>query len=277
MIANMFPVLLTLGPITLRTYTVLMDAGIALALLALYRAAPEGKRTIWLDAGITTTIGGFIGARLLYAMANGSYYAAHPEEVFQVWLGGLSWSGAALGAGLGLWLYCSRKRKRGEAYEREAAWPIVEALAFPIALLGLLGWGGCWAASCAYGYEVAPGELPAWMVSNAPDLYGLTLPRWPTQAAGLLWSIFVIGAVWGAGAGARNNQWPVGAHGLYALSLVALGLFLLNFTRGDPSPLINSIRIDVIGSAIVLLLTTLLWVTRLNHKPAQSSNSPILQ
>lgn len=251
----MFPVLIRLGPIAVNTYTILIDLGLAVALFTLYRAAPEDKRQTWLDAGIAATVGGFIGARLVYTIVNGDYYLAHIVEMFEVWRGGLAWPGAVLGGGLGVALYCSRKR--------EPLGPIIDALALPIGLMGLLGWGGCLAASCAYGYEVKPGDLPSWMVINAPDLYGLVAPRWPTQVVGVLWGLFTLAAVWGV----RRQRWPAGARGLYALSLTALGAFGLSFTRGDPMPFVNGLRLDIMASGAILLITSILWATLTTRKP----------
>jgi phosphatidylglycerol:prolipoprotein diacylglycerol transferase len=262
----MFPVLFRLGPIAFNTYTVLVDIGLAVALYTLYRTAPEDKRQTWLDAGIAATVGGFIGARLVYAIVNGDYYLTHMVEIFEVWRGGLAWPGAVLGGWLGAALYCSRKR--------EPLGPIIDALALPIGLMGLLSWGGCLAAGCAYGYEVQPGELPAGMVMNAPDLYGLVSPRWPTQVAGMLWSGFTLAAVWGV----RRQRWPAGARGLYALSLTALGAFVLAFTRGDPIPFVNGLRLDVVASAAILLTTSILWAAITTRKPTDtpSSHQPIV-
>lgn len=260
----MFPVLFRLGPITFNTYTVLVDIGLAVGLFVLYRAAPDDKRQTWLDAGLAATVGGFLGARLVYTIVNADYYLTHIAEIFEVWRGGLAWPGAVLGGGLGLALYCSRKR--------EPLMPIIDALALPIGLLALLSWGGCLAASCAYGVEVRPGELPTWLTINAPDLYGLVVPRWPTQVAGMLWGLFTLAAVWGV----RRQRWPAGARGLYALSLTALGAFGLAFTRGDPIPFVNGLRLDVVASGVLLLATTLLWATVTTRKPA-NTQSPIAQ
>ncbi|MGH2522723.1 MAG: prolipoprotein diacylglyceryl transferase, partial [Anaerolineales bacterium] len=231
----MHPSLFSLGSFTLHTYTLLIDLGIAAALFALYRSAPEGKAARWLDAGLAATVGGLIGARLLYALVNGNYYFSHPGEIFQIWLGGLAWPGAVAGGLLGASLYCSRKR--------EPLAPLLDSAALPVGLMGLLSWGGCLAAGCAYGREVAPGELPAWMALNIPDLYGLTVPRWPTQVAGIVWSLITLGLIWAIG---RRN-WLTGARFAFALSLVALGTFVLGFTRGDPMPHLGGFRLDVVG------------------------------
>jgi len=263
----MYPVIASFGSFTLHTYTLFIDLGIAAALVWLYVRAPRERAGHWLDAGIAATVGGFIGARVLYVIVNGDYYFLHLGEIVQIWQGGLAWPGAVFGALLGAWFYCNRKR--------EPLAPILDALALPMAWLGLLSWGGCLAGGCAYGFELTPGQFPAWMALNAPDLYGLVLPRFPTQVIGLVWSLLVIGLVWGVPG--RSRRWPVGASFAYALSLVALGAFLLDFTRGDPMPLLNNFRLDVIGSALVLLTATCVWawLIRRVRAPSQPSADPI--
>ena len=66
----MQPILAQIGPFTLYTYTILIDAGLVVALAALYWQAPAGHAWRWLDLGLAAVIGGFIGARLLYVALN---------------------------------------------------------------------------------------------------------------------------------------------------------------------------------------------------------------
>lgn len=243
----MFPTLAQLGPFTLYTYSLLINLGIGLALVWLYVRAPAGKKSRWLDAGIAAAFGGLVGARLVYVSVNAAYYLSNALEALMIWRGGLAWPGGVAGALLGLGWYARRAR--------EPLRLILDTLSLPIAVLGLLGWGGCLAAGCAYGAEVTPGELPLWFVSTAPDIYGLSVPRWPTQALGLAWSLVVMALV----ISMRNRRWPVGANACYTLSLVALGAFALSFVRGDPMPLAQGWRLDVVGNALVLVGATTAW------------------
>jgi phosphatidylglycerol---prolipoprotein diacylglyceryl transferase len=252
----MYPVLLRLGAFTVPTYTALIDLGLAVSLAWLYLGAPKAKAGRWLDAGLAAVFGGLAGARLVYCFANSGYYFEHPEEIFMIWQGGLDWAGAVLGGFLGAGLYCSRAR--------EPLAPIFDLLAWPIALLSLLGWGGCLAAGCAYGAEFAPGQAPAWLAVNAPDLYGVMALRWPTQLLGLVWSLIALGAVWLA----ARWSWRGGARGFYALAVVALGAFGLSFLRGDPDPFTGGLRLDTLASGLVLLLALAGWVWRARKQHA---------
>jgi phosphatidylglycerol:prolipoprotein diacylglycerol transferase len=247
------PVLAQLGPITLYTYSVLLNLGLALGLAWLYVAAPAERKSRWLDIGLAAIVGGLIGARLVYVLVNGAYYAANVAEALMIWRGGLSWVGAALGALLGAGWWAGRVGERLPT--------MLDAAALPLALLSALTWGGCLAAGCAYGAEVAPGQLPAWFASTAPDLYGLQVPRWPTQALGLGWGVFAVLVI----IALRRRRWPEGALGLYALGLIALGAFFLGFVRGDPMPLVAGFRLDVVGSAVVLIAAATAWALRVQR------------
>ena len=90
------------------------------------------------------------------------------------------------------------------------------------------------------------------------------MPRFPTQALGIAWSILILLALWGTRRGPAR-RWPAGALGAYAVSLAALGVFGLSFARGDPAPLMGGYRIDVVGAALVLVAATLVWVVRLRR------------
>jgi phosphatidylglycerol:prolipoprotein diacylglycerol transferase len=254
-------VLARFGSVTLYTYTLLIDLGLVAALAVLYLRAPAGRAARWLDAGLLAAVGGFFGARLVYVVAHGDFYFPNLDEIFQVWRGGLSWAGAAGGAALFAWLYSLR--------QREPLAPIVDALAWPIALLGLLGWGGCLAAGCAYGYEVQPGILPTFLTTTAPDLFGLSVLRFATQTVGVAWSVLSLIFLWAAARG-PGQRWAAGATGAYALALVALGVFGLSFTRGDPAPLLSGIRLDTLGAALVLLGAAAAWALRVLQPPAST-------
>jgi len=254
-----FPVLAQVGPFTFYTYTVLIDLGLAVALAALYLRAPAGRGPRWLDAGLAAGVGGFIGARLLFIIVNGSFYFPHIDEVLQVWRGGLAWPGAVAGALFGAWVYTQRRREPLAA--------ILDALALPLGLFGLLGWGGCLAAGCAYGVELTPGQLPALLTTTAPDLFGLSVLRFATQAVGLAWSALALLGLWLLARGPARG-WRAGALGTLSLSLLALGLFGLSFTRGEPTVYVSGLRIETVGSGLVLIGALLAWLSAVLRPPA---------
>lgn len=110
------PVLVSVGPFSLRWYALAYIAGIllgwwyALRLIgnaALWpKPAPLIKQhaddfIIWLTLGIV--LGGRLGYVLFY---NLPYYVDHPLSAFAVWQGGMSFHGGLLGAAAALVLFC---------------------------------------------------------------------------------------------------------------------------------------------------------------------------
>ena len=238
----MFPIIGRWGPFTLYTFTLLIDLGLVALVAWLYRQAPREQRARWLDAAWLINVGGFLGARLLYAAVNSAYYALHPWEIFQIWLGGLSWPGAVVGGLLALWWYC---RHTGIPWQ-----PLLEALALPIGLMQLMVWSSCLFGGCAYGYTVRPGDLPTWLTLTATDIYGTTTPRFATQTVGILWSVLCLAMViWLL----PRFRLPHGASGLMTIGLTAAGALLLSFTRGDPMPLVYGWRLDIPGNALIVI------------------------
>lgn len=259
----MYPVLFRLGSMPVQTYTVLIDLGLIVTLVWLYAAAPREKAGIWLDAGLAGAVGALIGARLIYVVANGSYYFSRIGEIFMVWTGGLSWAGAALGGLVGGALYCARRR--------EPIGPVLDAAAWPLVGLSLLSWGGCLAGGCAYGAQVTPGQVPAWLTMNGPDLYGIWSLRWSTQVFGLVWGIVAGVLLWLA----AKASWRGGARGLLTLGMVALGAALISLVRGDPDPgFSGNLRLDTAESALVLVAAAAGWAWLARSRASASVAEP---
>src|SRR5258708_28068046 len=133
----MFPILLHLGPLTIRTY----GAMVALAFLAslqVGRIAARSRRigeAFFLDLVAILILTGLLGARILYIFVNLSYFREHPWETFKVWEGGLVFYGGFLLAALVGVIFT---RYRGYAVD-EVADCLAPALALGQAIRGL-GW-----------------------------------------------------------------------------------------------------------------------------------------
>lgn len=107
------PVLVTIGPFAIRWYALAYIAGVILGwqyAKHLARANPTGPAPqlytevlSWLVFGIL--IGGRLGYVLFY---NLPYYLEHPVEALQIWHGGMSFHGGALGVIIACWFFCKR-------------------------------------------------------------------------------------------------------------------------------------------------------------------------
>ncbi|MFV9875186.1 MAG: prolipoprotein diacylglyceryl transferase [Rickettsiales endosymbiont of Dermacentor nuttalli] len=108
------PVLISLGPISIRWYSLAYIAGILLGIAYIKRLDSKTKifnKTmlddiiVWIVFGII--IGGRLGYVLFYDFQN---YFHHPIEILKVWYGGMSFHGGLIGLILSLLYFC-RKNK----------------------------------------------------------------------------------------------------------------------------------------------------------------------
>ncbi|MCC7206103.1 MAG: prolipoprotein diacylglyceryl transferase, partial [Anaerolineae bacterium] len=160
-----------------------------------------------------------------------AYFAAHPDEILDLARGGLDWHGALAGGLLGA-LIMARLRRVHIAR-------LLDGLALAVPILSAATWQGCAQAACAYGAEVNTlARYPAWLVVEAPDVYGALAPRLnlPALGVGLSIALLVIAlALHALPPFARR-----GGDGLRlgpVLVLLGIGAALIGFLRADPSPI----------------------------------------
>ncbi len=102
----LLPQTLSLGPLTIRYYGIIMALSVA---SGFYLAA---KRSGSLGIGIKQAqdilfwiiVGGFVGARAYHVLSSFAYYQHNAIDIFKVWHGGLSIYGAVLGGVLAVFL-----------------------------------------------------------------------------------------------------------------------------------------------------------------------------
>jgi phosphatidylglycerol:prolipoprotein diacylglycerol transferase len=113
------PVLLQIGPLTLRWYGILIVSGILVAAwIAARYVARKGQNPddLW-DLLLWVIIPGLIGARLYYVFIQSprgdqglGYYLSNPWAILQIWSGGIHIYGAFILGGLSLALYLRWKK-----------------------------------------------------------------------------------------------------------------------------------------------------------------------
>ena len=151
----MHPVLFKLGPLTLRTYGLLVAVGMFTALqYILNRSKKEGiPAENVMDLVLYIIVAGLLGGRLAYVLLNFGYYSQNFWEIFKVWEGGMVfYGGLILGALAGI-IYIRRKPSLKLAQ-------LADIFAPGIALAHVFGRLGCFFAGCCYG---KPSDLP-WAV-----------------------------------------------------------------------------------------------------------------
>lgn len=256
----MQPIFWQWGGLTISTYAVCMVLGLILGTIASLSEARRRhiRSTFVLDAILAAVVLGVIAARLGYVLINWIYYQDHTREIAQLWLGGLNWQAGLAGGSIGAWLIARR-------YTSPKI--ILDLLAIGTALGICFGWIGSYLSATAYGKELFPGQPFFFLSIDAPDWYGLTNPRWPTQIIGLLWALLLFLLLWLT----RKKAWRDGLrYGLF-IAAYSLGAFLLGFTRGDDVPAVGGWRIDQLLDALLLGLATItLLYLRLKRPPANA-------
>ena len=169
----MFPILLHIGPLTIRTYGALVATAF-LASLQAARVAAHARRigeAFLLDLVAILVMTGLLGARILYVLLNLSYFRQHPWESIKVWEGGLVFYGGFILAAVVGMIFT---RYRGYPLE-----DVADCLAPGLALGQGIGRWGCFFAGCCYG---KPTSLP-WGVTfnDAASLAPLGIKLHPVQ------------------------------------------------------------------------------------------------
>lgn len=194
-----------------------------------------------IDAGLAALTGGLVGARLEYVGLHAPYFSQHVGQAISMWQGGLAFGGGVFGAVLAVWIFAR--------FSRRGFWSLADCLAAPAALMSFSVWFGCMMGGCAYGFHTLPGIL----TTSAPDWLGVTVPRWPTQAVGAIYSLLVLGTtVLLAGAGWTRSR--PGRLAALSILLLALGAAGLGLTRADPVVTWLGFRLDMIEAAAISLL-----------------------
>lgn len=168
---NVNPEMFTLGPLTVRWYGLLFALGFVLSYEVGKRMFQFEKLPMkWLDSVIIYVFfGTVIGARLGHVFFyDWPYYSQHPEEILQIWQGGLASHGAAIGIILALWIFSRRVSKKSVLW-------ILDRTVVPVAMAGGFIRLGNLMNSEIYGNETS---LP-WGFIFVRD--GQELARHPTQ------------------------------------------------------------------------------------------------
>jgi len=109
------PVLLQVGPFAIRWYALAYIAGIVLGWRLMRRlivAPPAVGTALQADDFVTwATLGIVLGGRLGYVLFyQPGVYLAHPAQILEVWHGGMSFHGGALGTTIAILWFCHRQK-----------------------------------------------------------------------------------------------------------------------------------------------------------------------
>jgi len=220
----MLPELITIGPLTIHTYGLMVAlgilAGVGLAEYLFRRSGGEPGRVM--DMALIVVICGIIGARLLFILINFNYYASNPLETIMVWKGGLVFYGGLLGGILAL-LGCIR-------FYRLPLWHMLDIGAAAIALGHSLGRLGCFTAGCCYGRLT---DLPWAVTFSDPRSLAVDILDQPVHPTQLYSFLFLAGLAWFLVWLHPRKKFPGQGAAAY-LVLYGLFRFGVEFLRSDP-------------------------------------------
>ncbi|MBM3129680.1 MAG: prolipoprotein diacylglyceryl transferase [Chloroflexi bacterium] len=235
----------------LPVYTAFVFGGAAMGLsVAFWYLRQRARRAVtpemFLDGALIVCAAGWVGARAYHVALNWAYYAARPDEIAQIGLGGLALRGAFIAGLLTLAIYArARDLRLGK---------LLDASALGLAAGQAIGWIGALARGANYGV-VSDSALAL----ELPDIYGLLAPRFPLQhfEIGLFVSLFV-------GLIVLAMQRPrAGTLFLVYVFVAAAANFVLGFQRGDETTYVGAWRVDQIVDLIfgALALGALIFVS----------------
>ncbi len=268
----MFPILLSIGPLTLKTYGLL----VALGFLAGYwvvrkRLKLAGYSTDTAEKLLTITIlGGILGGRLGYVLTNPTPW----QEIPMIWRGGLSFVPGLLVAGVSVILF---------SIKRKIPIPIVsDAFALAMPLAHAIGRMGCLAAGCCWGRPLVPPGLGGSQASGLgptasflsitfhnpqcvlpTELLGVALH--PTQIYESAGNLIILSLLW-----LGRKKYSGKLFGIYLL-LYGILRFNLENIRGSNLTEPHILGLTVAQAAIVFLFTPIafLWFFLTRSKPKQ--------
>ncbi len=254
------PIFLSVGPLSLRWYGLIMAISIAIAIvLTTILAKKKGipKEDI-IDAAFWAIIGGIIGARLYEIFLEWPYYIANPERMIRLWEGGLAIHGGIIGGGLALLIFFWNRRKK--------LWRM-ESLFLPGLALGqALGRWGNYFNQELFGRPTSlPWGIPI-ALENRPEAFTAFTYFHPTFLYESLGNLIIAIVLWKY-VSKRHFQ-PVWAIAIYVLSYSVLR-FSLEFIKIDRTPIWLGLRWPQIMSLIMaasgLLLLSLYHANQKNQ------------
>ncbi|CAM4255622.1 prolipoprotein diacylglyceryl transferase [Lacicoccus alkaliphilus] len=247
------PVIVSLGPLDLRWYGVIIAFGMLLGFLIANREAnkknmPEG---MFVDLMFYIILFSLIGARLYYVLFNLDYYMQDPISIVMVNEGGMAIHGGLIGGILAGLVYCRRKN---------LSFFQVADIAAPSLILGqAIGRWGNFMNQEAHGGEVTRGFLESLMLPEfiINQMYIDGSYYHPTFLYESVWNIigFVILLL-------LRPKLRIGQTTLLYLIYYSAGRFFIEGMRTDSLMIGDVLRTAQVVSIITVIAAIVIWIYR---------------
>jgi phosphatidylglycerol:prolipoprotein diacylglycerol transferase len=259
----MFPVLFTIGPLTIHTYGFLVALGALVGLLVSIRGSDASgmSRQQVMDMIFMIILCAIVGSRLTFVLINYAYFLERPLAAFKLWEGGLVFSGGFVLVLLFVGWYIRRHRL--------PLWSIGDLFAPAVAISQGLGRLGCLMAGCCYG---KPSDIPWAITFNHPQsLAPHHVPLHPTQIYASLsgFIIFFILIL------IRQKKKFEGQVFLWFVILHSTSRLIVERFRGDDRGVIAGTALSVTQVVtLVLLVAGVVLLVILSSKHQKETSSP---
>jgi len=263
------PILFQLGFVRIYWYGLLVVLGIVLGLLVVLRLAQKQgiKKDEVYDLGFYLIIFSALGARVYAIFLGLNFYLKNPFEIIAVWHGGLAIHGAIIGGILTVLIYCYRKK--------QAFWLWADLIAVAIPLGQALGRFGNYFNQEIFGRPTdLPWGIPIALASRPAAYinYQYFQPMFFYESALDLVN-FVLLLILFNWIYRKNHELRIKNQGLvFLVYLINYSLIriLMEFLRIDPTPEILGIRLPILVSLGVIVLSGGLLVYKFKNKVPSS-------
>lgn len=253
MIWNADPVLLRLGPLEIRYYSLMFVIGFVLMGQYVSRLFKQHGKDPELVSSLTTYIivGMLLGSRLAHCLFyEPDYYLSRPLEILKVWEGGLASHGGYAGVLIAVWAFLRKHR------DLNFFW-ILDLIVGPCLFVGgLIRIGNFFNSEIVGG----PTSLPWAIIFEKVD----KIPRHPAQLYEAIGYFAIAGfLMWVAHR--KFNTWPRGTNLALAIILSFTFRFFIEFVKDEQSVVVLTDAINMgqwLSLAFVMVGLIYLWIIR---------------
>jgi len=268
----MHPILLSIGPVTIRYYGLMYVIAITLGLFIISRDVKRKKLVCGATGELVSTDdmldlllwmipAAIIGARIYYVAFQWGYYGSHPADIIKIWQGGLAIHGGVIGGILAVYFF--------SRWKRIAFWALTDSISISLILGQAIGRIGNLMNGDAYG---VPTTLP-WGIHFPPDSpAGMAYPgqaTHPSMIYEMILNLLIFAFLWRL----RKKGYKDGFITSLYFILYSIDRSIVSFTRGD-SLWLGSIRAaHAISAVLVVAFLSFILVRRL-YERARPENPP---